>query len=96
MKCSRTHLRLRVVPGARRPGIVGRHGDAWKVRVAVAPEAGKANDAVLDLLARTLDLPRRDLELTAGRASRDKVVMLDGLSSEAADSILAAAAERGR
>jgi len=80
---------LRVVPGAPRPGIVGRHGDAWKVRVAAAPEAGKANDALLDL-------PRRDLELTAGRASRDKVVTVEGLSSEAADSMLAAAAERDR
>ena len=96
MKSSRTHLRLRVVPGAPRPGIVGRHGNAWKVGVAAAPDAGKANDAVLALLARTLDLPRRDLELTSGRASRDKVVMLEGLSSEAVDSILAAAAERGR
>jgi hypothetical protein len=87
---------LRVVPGAKRPGVVGRYGDAWKVRVVAAPEAGKANDAVLDLLARTFDLPRRDLELTAGKASRDKVVVLDGLTSEAADKILAAAAERDR
>jgi uncharacterized protein YggU (UPF0235/DUF167 family) len=87
---------LRVVPGAKRPGVVGRCGDAWKVRVVAAPEAGKANDAVLDLLARTFDLPRRDLELTAGKASRDKVVVLDGLTSEAADKILAAAAERDR
>jgi uncharacterized protein YggU (UPF0235/DUF167 family) len=87
---------LRVLPGAPQPGIVGRYGDAWKVRVAAAPEAGKANDAVLDLLARTLDVPRHDLELTAGRASRDKVVVLEGLTSEAADSMLAAAAERNR
>jgi hypothetical protein len=92
----RTSLRLRVVPGAPRSGIVGRHGDAWKVRVSAAPEAGKANDAVLDLLARTLDLPRRDLELTAGRASRDKVVAVGGLTSEAADDMLAAAAERDK
>lgn len=96
MKGPRTSLRLRVVPGARRPGVVGRYGDAWKVRVVAAPENGKANDDVLDLLARTLDLPRRDLELTAGRASRDKVVVLDGLTSEAADDMLAAAAERDR
>ena len=96
MNGPRTSLRLRVVPCAHRAGIVGRYGDAWKVRVAAAPEAGKANDAVLDLLARTLDLPRHDLELTAGRASRDKVVVLEGLTSEAADSMLAAAAERNR
>jgi len=92
----RTSLRLRVVPGARRPGIVGRHDDAWKVRVSAAPEAGKANEAVLDLLARTFDLPRRDLELTAGKASRDKVVVVEGLTSEAADDMLVAAVEQSR
>jgi len=96
MTGKRTSLRLRVVPGARRPGIVGRQGDAWKVRVAAAPEAGKANDAVLDLLARTLDLARRDLELTAGRSSRDKVVIVEGVTSQAAESMLEAAAERDR
>jgi len=88
-------MRLRVVPGASRAGIVGRYGDAWKVRVAAAPEAGKANDALLDLLARTLDLPRRNFEVSAGKTSRDKVVVLDGLTCEAVDSLLAAAAERG-
>ena len=97
MKGPRTSLRLRVVPGAHRAGIVGRHGDAWKIRVAAAPEAGKANDAVIDLLARTLDIPSRDLELTAGKASRDKVVALQGLTSEAAERLLDdAAAERDR
>lgn len=57
-----------------------------------APEAGKANDAVLELLARTLAVPRQDLELTAGRASRDKVVTLHGLTGEAVDRRLEAAA----
>lgn len=92
MRSPRTSLRLRVIPGAPHPGIVGRHGDAWKVRVAAAAEAGKANDAVLELLAHALDVPRRDLELTSGRASRDKVVALEGLTREAVDRRLEAAA----
>lgn len=96
MKGPRTSLRLRVVPGANRPGIVGRHGDAWKVRVSAPPEGGRANDAVLDLLARTLDLAPRDLQLTAGASSRDKVVVLDGMSDEAAEALLAAAAKERR
>jgi hypothetical protein len=90
MKGPRTSLRLRVVPGASRPGIVGRHGDAWKVRVSAPPENGRANDAVLDLLARTLELPRRDLRLTAGSSSRDKLVVLEGVSEEAVETRLAA------
>jgi uncharacterized protein (TIGR00251 family) len=94
MTPQRTTLRLRVVPGARRPGIVGRHGDAWKLRVTSPAEAGKANDAVLALLAQTLDVPRRDLELTSGHSSRDKVVALDGMTSEIAETRLEAAAVR--
>ena len=86
-----TRLRLRVGPGANRPGIVGRHGEAWKVRVAAAPESGRANDAVLDLLARTLGLPRRSLDLVAGSASRDKVIVFEGLTEAEAESRLAAA-----
>jgi len=91
-----TTLRLRVVPGAKRPGIAGRLGEAWKVRVAEPAEGGKANSAVLALLAQVLEIPRRDLELTSGRASRDKLVALVGLSSEAADERLSAAASAAR
>ncbi len=92
MTAPRTTLRLRVVPGTSRPGVVGRYGDAWKLRVTAPAEGGKANDAVLALLAGTLDLPRGDLEITSGRASRDKVVALAGLSTDVAEARLAAAA----
>jgi uncharacterized protein (TIGR00251 family) len=73
-------LRLRVVPGAGRSGVVGRHGDAWKVRVTAAPERGKANDAVLRLLSDTLAVPRRDLSIVAGATRREKIVELSGLT----------------
>jgi uncharacterized protein len=62
--------------------------------VSAPAEAGRANDAVLALLAETLDLPRRDLELTSGQSSRDKVVALDGMTSQIAETLLAAAAEK--
>ena len=77
-----TRLRLRVVPGSTRPGIVGRYGDGWKVRVTAAPERGRANDAVLDLLAQTLSMPRADVTLVSGHAARDKVVELHGIAED--------------
>jgi uncharacterized protein YggU (UPF0235/DUF167 family) len=92
---SNTRLRLRVVPGTTHPGVVGRLGDAWKVRVAATPEAGRANEAVLTLLAEALGVPRRDLVLASGRASRDKIVTLAGLTGADADARLAAAATAG-
>jgi uncharacterized protein len=79
-----TRLRLRVVPGSARPGIVGRYGDGWKVRVAEAPERGRANDAVLELLAESLAVPRRDVELVSGHRTRDKVVELHGIAEDEA------------
>jgi uncharacterized protein YggU (UPF0235/DUF167 family) len=75
-----TRLRLRVAPGAAAAAVVGRHGDAWKVRVAAAPDRGKANEAVLALLAETLAVPRSSVTLVSGGGSRDKIVELAGLA----------------
>lgn len=75
-------LQLRVSPGAKRSAIVGRHGAAWKVRVNAPPEDGKANAAVVKLLADTLSVPERDVEIVSGHASRDKTVALAGVRPE--------------
>ena len=74
-----TRLRLRVSPGARNARVVGRQGQAWKVRVEAPPEGGRANEAVVRLLAETLSLPRGAVTLVSGHGARDKVVRLDGL-----------------
>lgn len=79
-----TRLRIRVSPGARKTEIVGRQGEAWKVRVAAPPERGRANDAVLKLLAERLRVPAAELSLVAGSSGRDKVVELRGLGAEEA------------
>jgi uncharacterized protein (TIGR00251 family) len=85
-----TRLRLRVAPGAGSSIVVGRHGDAWKLRVAAAPERGRANESVVDLLAATFGLRRPDVRIVSGATSRDKVVELVGLTSAEADQRLAA------
>lgn len=77
-------LRLRVSPGAARTEIVGRQGEAWKVRVSAPPERGRANAAILSLLAETLGVPRSGLTIVAGHGSRDKVVELAGLDAREA------------
>jgi uncharacterized protein (TIGR00251 family) len=87
-----TRLRIRVSPGARRTELVGRQGEAWKVRVAAAPERGRANDAVLKLLAERLRVPPAGLTLVAGRSGRDKVVELRGLGADEANRRLEGAA----
>ena len=86
---SSTRLQLRVSPGAARTGVVGRHGAAWKVRVAAAPEDGRANAAVVRLLADTLGLAVRDVEIVSGHGSRDKTVALAGIDPDETERRLA-------
>ena len=78
-------LQLRVSPGASRAAVVGRHGAAWKVRVTAAPEGGRANEAVVRLLADTLSLPQRDVANVSGHGARDKIVALEGIELEEAE-----------
>jgi uncharacterized protein len=94
-----TRLRVRVSPGAGRTAVVGRHGDAWKVRVTEAPERGRANEAVLRLLADTLTLPRTALTLVSGHGGREKIVELTGVGPALIERRLASAVagdSRGR
>jgi uncharacterized protein (TIGR00251 family) len=93
---SSTRLQLRVSPGAARAGVVGRHGSAWKVRVAAPPEDGKANAAVIRLLAETLGIPARDLEIVSGHASRDKTVALAGIGLDETERRLVRASSAGK
>ncbi len=82
-------------PGAARAGVVGRFGEAWKVRVKAPPEGGRANDAVVRLLAETLGLPRGDVVIVSGHTGRDKVVSLAGIGPEELDRRLVSAAAGG-
>jgi uncharacterized protein len=65
------------------------------VRVAAPAEGGRANDAVVRLLARTLALPRQDVTLVAGHGARDKVVSLAGIDRDETERRLESAVTRG-
>ena len=82
-------LSVHVQPGARTTEVVGRHGDALKVRIAAPPVDGKANRAVLALIAETFDTPVSNVELAAGASNRRKRIKISGLTAEAARERLA-------
>ena len=75
-----TRLQVRVSPGARRASVVGRHGDGWKIRVAAPPEKGRANDALVHLLADVIDVPANAVVVVSGHVTRDKIVELTGVA----------------
>lgn len=62
--------------------MVGRHGEAWKVRVSAPPEEGRANAAVVQLLADALGVPARTISMVSGHGARDKLVELAGIAPD--------------
>lgn len=81
-------LRVKVVPGASRTRVLGRHGDRIRIAVAAPPEKGKANSALLEFLAPTCGLRVRDLAVEAGHTSPQKTVRLQGISPQAVSAAL--------
>lgn len=75
-----TRLKLKVIPGASRTAISGWLDDALKIQVAAAPERGKANKAVVELLCASLGVQRSCVRVLQGATSPTKVVEIDGLS----------------
>jgi uncharacterized protein len=87
-----TRLRLRVSPGAKRAAVVGRYGDAWKVRVAAPAQGGRANAAVVRLIAAAASVPPDSVTLVSGHSGRDKIVELAGIDATLTERRLASAA----
>jgi uncharacterized protein (TIGR00251 family) len=69
-------LAIHAQPGAKRTGIAGIHGDALKVRVAAPPAEGRANDELIAFLAQALGLPKNNVTVVKGGASRRKTVFV--------------------
>jgi uncharacterized protein len=78
-----------VIPGSGKAGVLGRYGDAWKLRVAAPAERGKANDATVELLSQTLGVAFSDVRLVGGHTTRDKTVEVTGLTAAEAERRLA-------
>lgn len=76
-------LALYVQPGAKKTEWAGEHDGALKLRLAAPPVEGKANQALLAWLAKTLGLPQRQVELVSGDKSRHKSILLHLAISEA-------------
>ncbi len=77
-----TLLRLRVAPKSSADRLGPVHGDEFKVAVTAAPDKGKANEAVIKLLAKALGLPKSDLAVVTGETDRHKTLLVRGLPPE--------------
>lgn len=73
-------LSVRVVPNASRTELVGRHADAWKVKVKAPPEGGRANKELCEFLAKLLGVPKRAVTVLGGQTSRNKILAIAGVT----------------
>ena len=81
-------INIKDVPGSSKNVLAGWLGDILKVRVTAKPEKGKANLAVVSLLASCLDMPKNKISIKSGHTSSRKSVLIDGISTEFARSAL--------
>ena len=80
---------VRVQPGARAAGVAGQAADgAWKLKVRAPAREGEANEAVCELLAELLGVPRRRVRIARGLGSRAKTIEVDGLTQQEVDARL--------
>ncbi len=75
-------LPVKVVPGASRSRVIGILDGALKVAVAAPPEKGKANKALIKILAETFDLPKNRVSIEQGQTSHHKIVLLHGADAD--------------
>ena len=82
---------VRVQPRASRSEIVGEYGGALRVRLSAPPVDGAANEALVELLADVLRVPRRAVRVVSGHSARGKTVEVDGVDAAAVRRLASAA-----
>lgn len=83
-------IAVKVVPGARKSRVVGRLGDAVKVQVSAPPEKGKANEAVVQVLAEFLGVRGGQVTVIAGQTTPRKTVQIEGIDPATLEARLSA------
>jgi uncharacterized protein len=81
-------LTVRAQPGAKRSAIVGEHDGSLRIAVIAPPEKGKANQAIVELLAGTFGLSKSSVKLLSGQTSRQKKFLLEGVNLPRANEVL--------
>jgi len=67
---------VRVQPKSSKNAIVGIHGEALKIKLNAPPVEGKANKALIQLVAKLLKCPKSNVEIVSGQASRNKRLLI--------------------
>ena len=83
-----TDIKLKLIPRSSRNEILGKKGDFFRVKVTSPPIEGRANQALIELLSKSFNVPKRDIDIISGERSRIKQIRVHGLSFEDITSLL--------
>lgn len=79
---------VKVVPRASKNQIVGREGNAVKIRLNAPPVEGKANEALVKFLAEMLGVHRAQIEIVSGHSSQHKIVRVHGVAPDQIEKLI--------
>ena len=84
-------LQIKVIPRAGRTALAGTRDGALLIRLAAAPVDGAANEALIDVIADALSVPKRNVTIISGERSKQKRVRITGVTAQQATIALTSA-----
>ena len=75
-------LAVKVVPGASRTAIAGEYGGMLKIKLSAPPQKGKANQCLIEFLAKRLGVKKNAVSIVAGKRHPSKRVQISGVTAE--------------
>lgn len=81
-------IKVKVVPRSSRTQILGKEGDAYRVKLTSPPVDGQANKALIELLSKKLGVAKGNIEIIAGKHSKLKTIRIYGVQNTAFDDLL--------
>lgn len=87
---------VKVVPRASRSELVGEQDGALRVRIAAPPVDGAANEELIRLLAKTLEVKPRCVTIVSGHGARMKKITVEGITAKELQALIAKGGDNGR
>lgn len=73
-------IEIQLLPKSVRDEILGFAGGRLRVRVSAPPMEGKANESLIKLISRTIEVPKSNIAIIKGKTSRIKIIKIEGVS----------------
>jgi uncharacterized protein (TIGR00251 family) len=75
-------LNVKVTPNASRNEIMGLTDGTWRIKIAAAPDKGKANKELIEFFSKRLGIKKSSISILKGQTSHNKVVAINGITQE--------------